>query len=388
MCIVLPILIVNIIIPIIFISTIIVIIFKEKQSIKIFFQDLLNEFLCFITVLVVFLIEGFFVFLFNPNSPASNQIFVLLISLSGLFLFLIFQIIFKIEKWSRFRLIFDSLIMIISFGTDFSLPISILTILSLIFYTFDNKTIKFTIGILQIFIMSLFFSTLLNVFMQYTSRFNELLGTFVLFVLFFIFSYHISVSPLEFSQIYKDKDIIKVTEEYKPLNNDLDFKNKVNKNSKEIEKKSYINYNNKSNDSNLIFIYILYIIILNIILYCKPYPYSKDYTIRGIFLHVIRDNNDSSMLFLTSNGYNYAKKYLEQSNFTNFKEEDANNYLEVGYSGKAFIVDTNDTKIKSYNKYCNETMPELNFSKIITPYNNSDELLILILCLIYQILHV
>lgn len=111
---------------------------------------------------------------------------------------------------------------------------------------------------------------------------------------------------------------------------------------------------------------------MNIILYCKPYPYSKDYVIRGIFLHVIRGNNDSSLLFLTSNGYSYAKKYLEKSNFTNFKEEDVHNYLEIGYSGKAFIVETNDAKIKSYNKYCKDTMPELNFSKIITPYNNSD----------------
>ena len=365
LCIVLPIYIIDIIIPINFISTLIVIICKEKQNLKKFFQDLLNEFLCFIIVLGIFLLEGFFVFLFNPNSPASNQIFVILISLSGLFLFSIFQNILKIEKWSRFRLVFNSLIMIISFGTDLSLPISILTILSLIFYAFDNKTTKFIIGTLQIYIMSLFFSNLLNVFMQYTTRFSELLGTFVLFILFFIFSYHISVSPLEFIQISKDKEIIKVAGEYKSLNKD-------NKIKKEKEKESFINYNNKSSGSNLTLIYLIYIIILNIILYCKPYPYSKDYTIRGIFLHVIRDNNDSSLLMLTSNGYNYAKKFLEKSNFTNFKEEDINKYLDIGYSGKAFIVNTNDTKIKSYNKYCNEAMPQLDFSEIITPYNNSD----------------
>ena len=370
-CIVLPIYIFNYIIPFIFISTVIVIICKEKQNLKKFFQDLFKEFLCFIIILVIFLIEGFFVFLFNPNSTSSNNLFVILISISGLFLFLIFQNRFKIEKWSRFRLVLNSLIMIISIGTDLSLTISILTILSLIFYAFNNKIIKFIIGILQAFLMSLFFSVLLDVFMQYTTRFNELLGSLIIFFLFFIFSYHISVSPLEFNEVIEDQDLKNLTDEYKPLNKELDDKIRDNKFGKEKTKISNINHNNKQN-SHLTLFYISYIIILNIILYLKPYPYSKDYVIRGRFLHVIRNNSDSSLLFLTSNGYNYAKKYLEKSNFTNFKEEDFNKYLEIGYLGKAFVAETNDTKIKSYNKYCKETMPELNFSKIITPYNNSD----------------
>ena len=361
-CIVLPISFLNISIPIIFIATIIVIIYKE-ENIKLFFQDLLKEFLCFIIVFVIFLIEGFLVFYFNPNSPASNQVFIILISISGLFLFIIFQNILKIQKWSRFRLVFDSLIMIISLGTDLSITISILTILSLLFYVFENKTLKLIIGILQVFIMSLFFTVLLQVFTQYTTRFNELLGNFVLFALFFIFSYHISVSPLEFTKFIIKKEILNITEENEPLNKEKNSNIKDNKINK--EKEILNNY-----DFPLTF--IIYIIFLNIILYLKPYPYSKDYTIRGRFLHVIRDNNDSTMIFHTTNGYNYAKKNLEKSNFSNFKEEDINNYLEIGYSGKAFIFNTNDTKIKSYNKICYDTMPELNFSKIITPYNNSD----------------
>ena len=98
------------------------------------------------------------IYLTNPNSASGNHIFVGLTALSGMFLFLFFQNIFKIKKWSRFRLILDSLLMIVSITTDVSLPLSTLTILSIIFYIFENKIIKFICGIIQVLIMSLLFS--------------------------------------------------------------------------------------------------------------------------------------------------------------------------------------------------------------------------------------
>ena len=60
----------------------------------------------------------------------------------GLFLFLIFQRILKIKKWSRFRLILDLILMMVFIKTDLVLPLLTLTILSTIFYFFDNKISK------------------------------------------------------------------------------------------------------------------------------------------------------------------------------------------------------------------------------------------------------
>ena len=213
-CVVLPSLVIYIISPIIFIMAIISIIYKERNNNKkLFLKDLLKQLLVFIIVLCIFLLQGILVYLFNSNSPSANQIFVILSSISGFFLFQFFHKIFQIEKWSRFRLISDSLIMIISITTDLSLPFSALTILAILFYIIDNKIVKFICGIFQVLIMSLFFAFLIQIFMQYTTRFSEIIGNLVLFGLFFILSYHISVSPLEFYIVIEEKNVYQLIEE-------------------------------------------------------------------------------------------------------------------------------------------------------------------------------
>ena len=384
-CVVLPFLPIYIIVPIIFVLSLISIIYKERKNIKEFLKDLLKEFLSFIIVLGIFLIQGFLVFLINSNSASANQIFVVFLSISGLFLFLLFQSIFKIQKWSRFRLILDSLIMIISIITDLSLPFSILTILSIIFYIFDNKIVKFIFGILQALVMSLFFAFLLQIFMQYTTRFNELLGNLLSFIIFFIFSFHISVSPLELNNILDKNEISKSVHnllvyiddrssneenQYGKPNLEYNINDEAGRNT--LKEKIFKCSNEDLIPLFLKVIYILYPLILLIILFFKPYPYSKNYTVRGRFFHVIKKNNDSTMIFLTTNGYNYAKKNIKKSKFSKFKEEEITKYLNIGLSGKAFVYDTNDTNIKSYDKICNSLMPELNFSKIIIAKNNSE----------------
>ena len=389
-CIVLPILVMYITVPIIFLLSVAVIIYKERESIKLFLQDLLKEFLSFIIILCIFLIQGLLISFINSNSASANKVFVILSSFSGLFLFLLFQQIFNIKKWSRFRLILDSLIMIIFITTDLSVPFSLLTIFSILFYFFDNKIAKFIFGILQVLVMSLFFAFLLDVFMQYTVRFSDLLGNLVIFLFYFVFSYHISVSPLEFNEIDETKNICElvkdafdafkdkneVEDKFKLLNSDnLNYNINDDINNNEVKKKAFINKfcNKKGIPLYLLIIYILYPLILLISLFLKSYPYSKNYTINGLFMQLIRDNNNSSLIFAPNKGYNYAKKNIKKSKFSKkFKEEKLKKYIDFGLDQKVFIYETNDTKIKSYYKTCNDVKPELNFSKIISWKNNSD----------------
>ena len=371
-----------ILIPIVFIVSVIVIIFKEKAEIKVFLFDLLKQFACFMIILAIFVIESLFIYLFNSNSASANQIFLGLVAYSGLGLFLLFHRLFKIRKWSRFRLVLDSLLMMLLIATDLSLPFSCLTILSIIFYAIDNKIVKFIIGILQVLVMSLFFAFLIQIFMQYTTRFSEIIGNLFVFIIFFIFTYHLSVSPLEFHEIEEKEDVVKslnslllnmretkiqeyLNESGDNINNSFrDENSSVNSSNKYFKMKYFPNY--------LIIFNLFYFIVLFLVLLLKFEPYSKDYTVRGIFLNVFKNKQSSNMIFATYNGYNYAKKNLEKSKFKNYKEDDLSKYMNNGYNGKCLVVNSNDTSIGFYNNKCNITMPELDFSKIIKQENNTD----------------
>ena len=135
-CIVLPVLVFYIVIPIIFVISVILIIIKERKNIKEFLFDLLFSFITFIIVLAIYMVLGFLVYLINPDSASGKQTFVYLTAVMGLFLFLIFQRIFKIKRWGRFRLVFDLILMIIFIGSDLSLALLTLTILSTVSYFF------------------------------------------------------------------------------------------------------------------------------------------------------------------------------------------------------------------------------------------------------------
>ena len=381
-CIVFPMLVMYILIPIVFIVSAIVIIFKEKAEIKVFLFDLLKQFACFLIILAIFVIESLFIYLFNSNSASANQIFLGLVAYSGLGFFLLFQRLFKIRKWSRFRLVLDSLLMMLLITTDLSLPFSCLTILSILFYAFDNKIVKFIVGILQVLVMSLLFAFLIQIFMQYTTRFSEIIGNLFVFIMFFIFSYHLSVSPLEFHEFEEKVDVVKSLNSLLLSMRETKIQEYLNESGENINS-SFGEGNSSTNSSNkyfkkkyfpnyLIIFNLFYFVVLFLVLFLKFEPYSKDYTVRGIFLNVFKNKQSSNMIFATYNGYNYAKKNLEKSKFKNYKEDDLNKYMNNGYNGKCLVVESNDTSIGFYNNKCNITMPELDFSEIIKQENNTD----------------
>ena len=395
-CIVFPILVMYILIPIIFIASVIVIILKERKSVKDFFKDLLKEFICFIIVLAIFFVEGIFAFLINPFSPCNNQAFLILISLSGLFLFLLFQKIFKIKKWSRFKLVLNSLLMMIFIKTDISLPLATVTILTIIFYSFDNKIVKFISAIFQYFVLSLIFALINTVFMQISRLISLFLGNVIIFIMFFFFAYHLSISPLELSNEYEDE---------KDKNEILLKKNKVgdilNIGLDPDEDNNYIlnvidKNNSNDNDGNVanslkekkkiyfkklipfleIIMNIIYILVILLIIFFKPYPYSKDFTLPGAFLNVFTENEtNSKMIFYPfNNNYKYPEKYIKK-HYKNFKIEEIAKVLKIGYSGKSFVVESNNSNIGIFNDKCkNISIPDRNAFKLILLNKTSDGL--------------
>ena len=209
-CIVLPSLFFYIVNPIILVATAVLIFFKEKKDVKEFLWDLLFQFICFIIILAIFIAIGLLVCLINSNSASNDQTFVYLSAFMGLFLFLIFQRIFKIKKWSRFRLIFDLLLIMILITTDLALPLLALTIISAIFYFFDYKIIKYIAAFFQYLVMSLFFAFALQLVLQFTPRLSPIFGNILVFAFFFIFSFHLSISPLDLYDVSQEDKIIKL----------------------------------------------------------------------------------------------------------------------------------------------------------------------------------
>ena len=376
-CVVFPVLVMYILIPIIFIASIIVIILKERKKIKEFFKDLLKEFISFIIVLLFFALQGIFVFLANPYSPCNNQVFLILITISGLFLFLLFQKVFKIKKWSRFKLVLNSILMMLLINSDFSLPLATLTILTIIFYAFDYKIVKFILAFFQYLIMSLLFAFVNILFMQFSRLMPLFLGNVAIFLMFFIFTYHLSISPLELSGEFiddkdKDKDKDKIggllyigLDDNDSMNNMLDVVNKNNatelgninesdnNDSNHLrEKRKIINFKKIIPYLDII-IYIISILIILIIILFKPYPYTKEFTLPGTFFNVFKENEtNSKMIFYPyNNNYKYPKKYIKKY-YKNYKEENIENLLKIGYSGKSFVVESDDGTIGIFNDKC------------------------------------
>ncbi len=383
-----PMLVMYILIPIVFIVSVVLIIIKERKEIKVFLKDLLKSFICFIIILIFFLLEGLLIYLINSNAASANQVFLGLTALSGFFLFLFLQRIFKIKKWSRFRLIIDALLMIVLITTDLSLPLCCLTILSTVIYFFDNKIIKFIFAFLQYWAMSLLLAVLIQVFMQFTTRMEGITGNLFVFSLFFIFCYHMSVSPLEFNEITEENDISgelknlfsQSKEENHIVNNDLD--DNVNEALNDLSNNLIGNkthnkiFNKKKIKVYLLILYIAYPIILLIILFLKSYPFSKDYILYGSFFNVFKENStSSSMIFFPFYEYNYAEKNIKNSETfkDNIKEINMSQIVNI-YPKKVFVYESHDNNIGIFNDRCrNIQMPNYNFIDIIPLQSNSNE---------------
>ena len=395
-CIVFPMLVIYILNPIIFIVSLFFIILDIKKNVKEFLWDLLKEFISIIIVLIIFIIEGILVYLINSNAHGAKPIFTILLSLSGLCLFLIFKKVFKIKLWIRFRIVSESLLTLILITTDLSIPFASLTIFSIIFYVFNNKIIKFISAIFQYLMMSLILCIIIDIFLQYAPRLgSEFLGNIFCFCLFYIYTYHISISPLDFYEIDNKKvikndneiDENKKTKSSEAIynvnlidneieeNNDIDMEKNIKEylNEDKFGNKVKIFFKTKIIPNILLIICIIFPIIILIILFSVPYPYSENYTACGNFFHFFQEDEAiSKMVYIPYNGYDYSKSNLEKSSFKEYKKEQNFNYMKGMNISDCLVVDVNSSKIGEYNNKCDITFPKLNFEDIIntTKYDN------------------
>ena len=178
-------------VPIFFIIIILFICFiegNEKNNYNVL-SEIIKGFIGIIFILGFYFLEGYISFKFNPCSFGSNQFFVFLITFSGLCIFYIIQLIFKVKKWDLIRLLIDIFLMLIFITTDLSLPFILNSIFSLLFYLFKNIYLRYIFAIIRIIIMSIFYSILVPLVMQFTTNLKGLFADIFLYVFFFLFVY-------------------------------------------------------------------------------------------------------------------------------------------------------------------------------------------------------
>ena len=179
--------------------------------------------------------------------------------------------------------------------------------------------------------MSLFFAFALQLALQYTPRLSGIMANELTFILFFIFSYHLSASPLDIYDVTEEEKIIKLIKglfnkgsQYSnnSINNEAqynildEFNDESTENDVVVKEDIQNKYCNKKVISvYLLIFYVLFFLVILLILFLKPFPYSKSYTIIGTFLNIYKDYQNSTMVFLPKNGYNYARKYIKKSGF-------------------------------------------------------------------------
>ena len=367
MCVVLPSLVFYIVDPIIFVVAVVLIVIKERKKRKEFLFDLLFEFISFIIILIIFALIGLFVHLGNPFSASPDQTFIYLSAIMGLFLFLIFQRIFKIKKWSRFRLVLDLILMMVCIKTDLALPLLTLTIISTVFYFLDNKISKYISAFFQYLVMSLLFAFILQVFLQFSPRLGSILGNIAVFILFFIFSYHLSASPLDLYDVTEENKMMGLMKDFFSKDANINLDNEVINHTgsikddliddqdekKSIKSEKVVNkyFNRKVIAIYLLFFYIVFIIVIFLVLLLKPYPFSKTFTLIGVFKNVYKDYENSTMMFGPYSPSNYATKNIKQSGYE-FNETKENDLLYYTVKSKE--------PINVNNPQCEFNMPPLN----------------------------
>ncbi len=352
-------------IPLFFIIIIVIIYFKEDETMK---NSLFEIFKCLIMTIIIFgffLLESFISYKSNSCSFASNQFFLVLISFSGLCIFYISLLIFKIKKFDLFRLIIDSLIMLIGITTDFSIPFSLCTLFSLLFYLFNQIYLRYIFGILRIFITSFYYSNLMQLIMQYTTFQKGYKADLFLYISFFLFSFHCSIPGI--SIIINDKELNEI-EEIEKLNTIPELEGSKD----ELFLESIDNYKSENEKDFLFlfftkFIFIIPPIIIVLIIIFKQYPYSEYYTIRGQFMQVFEENEiESKFFFFPHKDIDYLKKSINNNNIIYQKYSLPFNFNNKGYSLKkkdnSFKCIINDTNVTNFSNSTNEI--KLKFSNI------------------------
>ena len=323
-----------------FISTYAYIYLYEGKNIKKCLFEILKFVIMFILVLLFFILESFISYLFNTCSFASNQFFLILISFSGLCIFYLMQIIFNITKWDLIRLFFDSLIMLLLITTDVAFPFIFITVCSFLFYIFKKKYLQYIFSLIRTIIISLYYSNLIQIIMQYTTRIKGYLADLLLYLTFFIFSFHCSIPGIAIAYNENDSIYNINIEEMEPiLNNFNEFQSDF-ENDDLIERKkeqnNFYSYLYKS-------IFIIFPIIIIFIIIFKPYPYSINYTLKGEFIEIFEENKTGAQfLFYPYKGIDYLKKYSK--NNRNIKYENYT-YNSINKKGNVFLLDASDEKV-------------------------------------------
>ena len=211
---------------------------------------------------------------------------------------------------------------------------------------------------LEYFTMSLLFSIVIQVIMQYTTRFTDIIGNIVSYLVFFLFTSHLSLSPLDLYRF--DNDVKRVSLLEGEINEEKNIEEKNNEEAHEKNVKS-----KPKLDIITMMIYIAFPVLVLSILFIIENPYSKNYIVRGTFFNLFTSPDKSKLIFHATNGYNYAKENVEKSKFSNFKEENIDKYLSLNLDSNAFIADSSDNNLIDYNNRCKVTMPKLNIEEIL-----------------------
>ena len=351
---------------------------KNENDENNFLNDIFKGFICIIIMIIFFILEGLLSYFFNPCSFGSNQFFVVLITFSGLCIFYFIQLIFKVKKWDLIRLLIDIFLMLIFITTDLSLPFILNSIFSLLFYLFKNIYLRYIFAIIRIIIMSIFYSILVPLVMQFTTNLKGLFADIFLYVFFFLFTFHCSI--FGFSIAYTDnKDVENIKNK---VNENEDIDNKIqdekinlNKNKNKKEKKGSKKENNKKilkideeddiflNENRNILTFSLLskltiivtpILILLIIIF-KPYPYSEFYTIRGEFMEIFDENNkEVNLIFYPNKGVEYLKKLTKENKKLMYYD---NYTTSFNKNGNAFMLNLTEEKFP-----CEINEKNINFS--------------------------
>ena len=323
-------------------------------------KEIIKGFIGIFFILGFYIFEGYISFKFNPCSFASNQFFVILISFSGLYIFYIIQFIFKVKKWDLIRLLIDAFIMLICITNDLSLPFILNSIFSLLFYLVKNIYLRYIFVIMRSVIMSIFYSILVPLVMQFTTNLKGLFADIFLYVFFFLFTFHCSIFGFAITYNDEDKNIFsdELKKNLKDENKIIDYNIKFSKDKiilKEGNKKLYSIIINS--------IIIISPILIILIIIFKPYPYNEFYTIRGEFMEIFDENNkEVNLIFYPNKGIDYLKKLTKENKNITYYE---NYTISFNKNGNAFILNlTNENfpcEINKKNIYFSNKENELYF---------------------------
>ena len=347
------------------IAAIVTIILKERHNKKEFFFDLLKGFILFIIFIIFFIVQGLFVYLANPLSPGDNQAFVYLTPIQGLCLLLLLQKFLKVQKFCRFRLVLDIILMASLGWTDFSIFISLLTIFSILFYAFDFIVTKMIFGFFQYFVCALFFAVTNQLILQMSSRMGDLIGSLLIFLIYLLFAYHLVASPFDFYKIeipqlpvegesrtesVSYKELNTMNDEYD--NDSLNTNLVINEYIPRGKKKKCVFLKKIKTKFVFLILEIIFILFLLIFFLIKPAPFSSDFILPVKFMHLYDiDKNTSEFICYPLSGIDYLKETFKENSELNIEVMDIERY-KLGIEGDCLSLHDKSYLPENFTSSC------------------------------------